>query len=196
MKAFKIVVMAVVLLASGIFMTSKPANAQTFSDVKEKELYYEAVEHLAKIGVISKSNGKFKPNDRVTRGQLAKMLATALKLDTKNVKNPKFKDVSTSHQFYPYIAALANKKIISGYADGTFGVNKPVTKAHLAKFIVNGFNMPIRSNGPYVFADVKPGTEADKYAGTLYFYRIKIVKARNVRIIKDIPCFFLKRLLP
>lgn len=153
-------------------ITMNRAHAQSFTDVSEKDSYYKAVEHLAAEGVLSTASGKFNPNNQVTRGQLAKMLAISLDLDVKNVKNPNFKDVPTTHQFYPYIAALANKKIINGYQDGTFGVNKPVTKAHLAKFIVNGFEMPIRSELKQSFSDVKPGTEADKYAGTLYFYKI------------------------
>ncbi|MER1998755.1 MAG: S-layer homology domain-containing protein [Lysinibacillus sp.] len=166
-----VIVLAFIVMTSTIF--SKNASAQTFTDVKPKDPYYEAVESLAEQGVISTASGKFNPNNNITRGQLAKMLATTLDLNLKNVKNPKFKDVPITHEFYPYIAALANKGIISGYPDGTFGVNKLVKKSHLAKFIVNGFELPIRAQYKQTTKDVKPGTETDKYVATLYFYNIE-----------------------
>ncbi|MER2000783.1 MAG: S-layer homology domain-containing protein [Lysinibacillus sp.] len=72
-------------------------SAQTFEDVPTSVEYYEAVEMLVEKGAVSKAK-KFNPSNDITRGQLAKILAISLDLNTKTVKNPKFKDVPTTHQ--------------------------------------------------------------------------------------------------
>lgn len=162
---------AITMLAFVLFWQTNEAQAQTFQDVTEDEYYYEAVEQLVERGIINKSN-YFQPENELTRGQMAKMIALALGLETKKVNDPKYKDVPKEHQFYPYIAALENAGIINGYSDGTYGVNKKVTRAHMAKFIVNSFEFE-RSEAPYFeLGDVKIGTEVYQNAATLYFHEV------------------------
>jgi hypothetical protein len=46
-----------------------------------------------------------------------------------------FQDVDTSW-YKDSIMTLANEKVISGYSDGNFGPEKPITRAELLKIIL------------------------------------------------------------
>lgn len=168
MKNLSITGIIIALFVGMLTSTTNVEAAHQFSDVKTNDYYYEDVNTLLQLGAISASE-KFNPKNQVTRGQLAKMMAISLNLNTKNVKDPKFKDVPKKHQFYPYIAALANAGIIKGYANGNFGVNDQVKRSHLAKFVVEGFKLQERANYK-TFSDIKVGTEADTYLKTLNFH--------------------------
>lgn len=59
---------------------SAPDAAAKFSDVAEADWYNDAVEQAANAGLIEGyRDGSFKPNDRITREQMAVMLSRALK---------------------------------------------------------------------------------------------------------------------
>ena len=100
------------------------------------------------------TDGTFKPNQSVTRGQAAKIIAGVLGLDTQNVKNPGFKDVTTANPYYGAIAALANAGIINGYPDGTYKPDEPVQRNHMAKIIANAFDLEPTSGAKNPFTDV------------------------------------------
>ncbi|WP_025114690.1 5'-nucleotidase C-terminal domain-containing protein [Lysinibacillus fusiformis] len=110
--------------------------ASPFSDVKESHADYEGISTLYTAGIISGfPDGTFKPDTNVTRGQAAKMIAGALKLDTKEVVNPNFKDIDAANPYYGSIAALVGLKVISGYGDNTFRPNQTITHGDLAKIL-------------------------------------------------------------
>lgn len=46
-----------------------------------------------------------------------------------------FTDVPTNHPFFKFVEALAAAGITSGYGDGRFGVNDPVTRGQMAVFL-------------------------------------------------------------
>ena len=57
-------------------MAGQPAGARDFPDVREGDYFYQAVRWAGSVGVVSGyANGNFGPNDKVTREQLAVMLA-------------------------------------------------------------------------------------------------------------------------
>ncbi|MEK3730772.1 5'-nucleotidase C-terminal domain-containing protein [Lysinibacillus sp. FSL W8-0953] len=110
--------------------------ASPFSDVKESHADFDGIATLYAVGIISGyPDGTFKPDTNVTRGQAAKMIAGALKLDTKDVENPNFTDIGASNPYYGSIAALVELKVISGYGDKTFRPNQTITHGDLAKIL-------------------------------------------------------------
>ncbi|WCH49185.1 MULTISPECIES: 5'-nucleotidase C-terminal domain-containing protein [unclassified Lysinibacillus] len=110
--------------------------ASPFSDVKESHADFDGIATLYAAGIISGyPDGTFKPDTNVTRGQAAKMIAGALKLDTKDVENPNFTDIGASNPYYGSIAALVELKVISGYGDKTFRPNQTITHGDLAKIL-------------------------------------------------------------
>lgn len=171
MKKWKFVVTLLLSFVLGFTVHTTNAGAQSFKDVDSSKEYYEAVERLVELGAFSTKSGKFNPNGNVTRGQLAKIFANVLQLDVTNVKNPNFKDVPTTHEFYPYIAVLANEGIVSGYANGKYGVNDPVKRSHIAKFLVNGFHLPLTSTNE-IFSDIDADSETGRNVYTLLYYGI------------------------
>ena len=142
-----------------------------FSDVNIESEQGRAIEDLSLQQVLKGySDGTFKPEQAVTRGQAAKIIATSLNLELDNVKNPKFKDVPVNHVFYKYIAALANEEIISG-ANGYFNPNGNINHGQIAKIIANGFNLKGSSNLP--FKDVQ-GTGFEPFIEALYANKIAL----------------------
>ena len=103
---------ATVLAASGVTITAPvlPTKASThFNDLNPNADYYQPVLDLANRGYISGyQDGTFRPNQAITRGQAAKMLALALNLNITNLKNPGFRDVPENHDFYNYIESKVN----------------------------------------------------------------------------------------
>ncbi|WP_301107714.1 S-layer homology domain-containing protein [Sporosarcina sp.] len=148
------------ILFIGVMSTSSIGSAQSknvqFTDVPQSKPYYDAVNSLASRGYISGfPDGTFKPGANVTRGQATKIIANVLKLDVKNVKNPGFKDISTAHQYYGYIAALVEAGVISGFEDQTFKPGEQMTRAHMSKMIIKGFGFKEASqNVSSPFTDV------------------------------------------
>lgn len=127
-----------------------------FNDVKSTDYFAEAVGSLTNRGIIKGygADNTFRPYAEVTRGQAAKMITGILGYDTKNVKNPHFKDVPETHEFYGAIAALSNNGIINGYASTkTFQPNAPMTRQQMAKVIALAFNLQ-STNGKMPFKDV------------------------------------------
>jgi plastocyanin len=66
-----------------------------------------------------------------------------------------FSDVPVGHTFYSNVRCLACRGVISGYADGTFRPNNPVTRGQLAKMVSNAAGFSEDPN-PQIFADVPP----------------------------------------
>ncbi len=160
---------ATILAASGVaVVVPQPTFANTFKDLNPKADYYGPVMELAGRGIISGySDGTFRPNSIVTRGQAAKMLALALKLDVKNVVNPRFKDVPTSNQFYPYIAALVQEGLIDGYSDQSFQPDEPITRGQIAKALTLGYRFSVATKLTHHFEDVPSNNSNAYYIQTL-----------------------------
>ncbi|MCT6924896.1 S-layer homology domain-containing protein [Metasolibacillus sp.] len=145
------------------------ANAAetTFKDVQSDAYFYEAVNSLHARHIISGyEDGTFRPNETLTRAQVAKIIALALNLDTTNITDPEFKDVSKGHSAYKYIAALANKGIITGF-EGEYKPNHPVTRAQAAKILSLAYSFDIKDSQQLVFTDVKQGDWFKNYVGAL-----------------------------
>ena len=130
-------------------------KATTYSDVSESAYYYDAVQELAERGIVNGyGDATFKPNEVATRGQTAKILASILGLDTINVVDPGFTDLSPDNPYYGAIAALVQAGIINGYEDRTFRMNEPLKRNHLAKMLVKAFNLQSPEGVNLPFTDV------------------------------------------
>lgn len=157
-KKWKVAI-ATALMASSLVITAPNAQAATtFKDLKKGSFSYNEVVDLANRGIIGGfADGTFRPSQAVTRGQSAKLLAEMLDLDLENVKDPKYKDIPKTHPYYKYIAALANKRIISGYKNGKFGPNDKLKRNQMAKILSEsfGFNTTAVTKLPFKDVDVK-----------------------------------------
>ena len=150
-------------------------NASSFKDVKDDAYYYDAVHALYERGVVSgKGDGKFAPNDYVTRGQAAKMIAKALQIEALE-DGAAFRDVPATNSFYPYIAALTEFGILSGYTDGTFRPNDYMTRQQMAKVIARAYVLHSKETEQHTalpFQDVQPSSSVYADVQALHYYGI------------------------
>ena len=104
-----------------------------FRDVASGSWYNTYVATLNNAGVITdSSNGYFRPNEAITRAELAAMLAKFS--ETTSAANY-FNDVSAKYWAANAIAICAKLGWITGYPDGTFRPDKNVTRAELMAMI-------------------------------------------------------------
>ncbi|WP_424766637.1 S-layer homology domain-containing protein [Paenibacillus sp. sgz302251] len=122
-KVMKKSLLAFVLAFSLVLSVAVPAFAATPSDVAGKPVQ-SAVEELTALGIIDGyADGTFKPENNITRAELAKIItiatgnATAATL-MQNVK-PSFKDVKANVWYTGYINVAAAKGFIQGF-NGNF----------------------------------------------------------------------------
>ncbi|MEC1177220.1 5'-nucleotidase C-terminal domain-containing protein [Metasolibacillus meyeri] len=159
-------------IASAIAVTATVAAtpalaADVFSDVKAGEAHYEAITALYAAGIISGyPDGTFKPNNDVTRGQAAKMIAGILGLDTQNVVNPNFADIPTTYQYYGAIAALAALDAVEIYEDNTIEPSEVITRGELAFMLAQALGLEAEGDSP--FTDVPADNDYAYFVTALY----------------------------
>ena len=119
------------LTAAGLCLTlaALPAPAAAFTDVSGDTA--TAVEVLYSLGIVSGySDGAYHPSDGLTRAQFCKLAVLAEGHGdqvTGSAYRTLFSDVSGSHWAAPYINLAYEEGLVSGYGDGTFGPDDPVT---------------------------------------------------------------------
>jgi len=112
--------------------------AKDFSDVPTTYPYYKEIQKMYRAGIVDGSEGKFNPDQPLSRIQMAKILDLAFKLDTK--KTFKFPDVSSDHWGNQHVQALYSNGITTG-DNGLFKPNAPVTRQHYAVFLHRALNL-------------------------------------------------------
>ncbi|HHZ20528.1 MAG TPA: S-layer homology domain-containing protein [Firmicutes bacterium] len=122
-----------------LLLSFAPAvHAATISDV-DGHWAESAIRALVQSEVINGyPNGKFKPDQSITRAELAKILATAYGLN--KTGQTKFSDTK-GHWAEGYIATLAEKEVFTGYPDGTFQPERPVNRAEIITMLIRMTNL-------------------------------------------------------
>jgi len=110
-----------------------------FKDVSSDHWAVGAVNAMYKEGYIGGSNGSFRPEDTLTRAQLAKIFTEVFHLKPA-AQTQTFTDVPADHWAYQAIQALAASGITTGYSDGSFRPNDRVTRAQFAVFLYRAIN--------------------------------------------------------
>ncbi|WP_404996437.1 S-layer homology domain-containing protein [Caldifermentibacillus hisashii] len=137
-KAFATTAAAVMAATAVTPVAAFAASTTSFPDVPAGE-YADAINNLVGKGIINGfDDGTFKPNDPVLREQAAKILATALKLDTTGTEN--YPDVSPDNWSYKYIVAVTKAGIFGGDESGKFNPFANLTRQEAAKIIVEAFD--------------------------------------------------------
>ncbi len=135
-------------------MLTTVAFGATYSDVAEDSAYYEAVETLNKLEIVTGyEDGTYKPEGGVTRAEMAALIARIQGYGetAKGSANTGFTDVPASHWASGYVANAAGMGIINGYGDGTFGPEDPVKYEQAVKMIMAtlGYTPYAEKNGGY-----------------------------------------------
>lgn len=105
-----------------------PILLNVFEDIDDDFWGKTAIVALARKDIINgKGDGKFYPDDNVTREEFVKIVVSALGYDTQ-INESDFDDVDKNEWYYPYISTAVNNEIITGYEDGRFGVGEYISR--------------------------------------------------------------------
>lgn len=164
----KRIVYIVTMFITSLFLllpSSLTVEASNFKDVPNDHVFKREIDHLVILGALSGySDGTFKPDNKVTRGQAAKIIVEALNMPLITPEKPTFKDVSRNHDFYEHIETLAARGIVSGNG-GRFNPQGNLKRSHMAKIISNSMRLTKQSN--YQFTDVSQNNEFYPYIDRL-----------------------------
>lgn len=114
------------------------AYDKSFTDVAASHWASEAIKDMAARHIISgMPDGSFSPNNSVTRGEFAALLARLLQLPAS--EDIPFADVKASDWFAKEVSAAAKAGIINGAGNGLFNPNAAVTREQMAVMLTNAF---------------------------------------------------------
>lgn len=123
------------IIANVLGLDTTNVDAVTFKDVAKSNIYYGPIAALAKSGIINGfEDNTYRPDDTLTRGQMAKIIAASFKLQQKDTKNP-FTDAEKSIYKDSILALFANG-VTTGKTATTYAPDLPVTRGELASFVV------------------------------------------------------------
>jgi hypothetical protein len=89
-----------------------------------------------------------------------------------------FSDVQPSHAYFSQISDLATRRVIGGFADGTFKPDRPVTRQQFAKMIVLALGYRVTEGNICPFGDVASNLDL---ADPLYpDHYVAVCAARNI----------------
>ncbi|MCL2351487.1 MAG: Ig-like domain-containing protein [Firmicutes bacterium] len=132
--------------------------ANVFRDVDPNAWYAQAVNYLASRGIIvGYGDGTFKPNQTITRAELAVIVSKYLGLA--NTSTSAFPDVQSGHWAAGYINSAYAQGIVVGYPDGMYRPDNKITRAETIVIINRMFgrrsvtgSLPV--NIPRLFSDL------------------------------------------
>ncbi|MBF6611977.1 MAG: S-layer homology domain-containing protein [Chloroflexi bacterium] len=165
--------------ATATFAPSPTACTISFSDVPPSNTFYASIECLACKGIVSGyDDGTFRPNNQVTRGQIAKIVSNSVGY-TDDPGTQIYTDVPPSNPFYAYINRLTQRGYMGGYPCGSIPQepcdmeNRPyfrpgaqATRGQISKIISNAAGIQ-EDPGPQIYTDVPPGNPFYDYINRL-----------------------------
>lgn len=124
----------------------------SFPDVKSNAWYAKEIEYLYENDIITGyPDGRFVPQNPVTRAEAVTMLGKAMKLSGE-LSQTSFTDVPKSNFASGYIKSATDSKLIAGFPDGTFKPNAPITRADVAVILKRAYGY--RTDYSKLFKDV------------------------------------------
>lgn len=133
-----------------------PPVSRPFMDLDGYEWVREAADALYDADIIQgDGNGRFHPEQEITREAFVKMLVLALKLpESENAMS--FTDVEAGAWYETYIKAAVGAKIVNGMENGTFGVGSFISRQDavaIAYRALTQFGLQEAPNTEELFAD-------------------------------------------
>ncbi len=175
---------SVVATASIVASTTATPGActVTFTDVTPGSTFYTNIMCLACRGIVSGySDGTFRPNNEVTRGQLAKIVSNSAGF-SEPVSGQTFQDVPSSNTFYEWIERLTGRGYMSGYVCGGPGEPCNTGRPYFRPFAnaTRGQTSKIVSNAAG-FTETPTGQTFEDVPPTHTFYtEIQRLASRNI----------------
>lgn len=126
------------------------------------------------------------PDSPVTRGEFAKIMALALKLDlgkdkntvaNQNIqeeKNVIYKDVQENNKYYKYIMALTEAGVVSGTGKSKFQPNAVISRAEAITMIINALGFEDKAPEPLPLLNFSDSSDIPSWAEKYIYMGNKI----------------------
>ncbi|MBU8880483.1 S-layer homology domain-containing protein [Bacillus sp. FJAT-29790] len=136
-KITRIQAAEMIIKARHLQTSNRPAP--NFKDVTPDDNGYTIIATIADEGIMNgNQQGEFKPEDKLTRAQMAAILVKAY--DLKGTDAYSFRDVGKDHWASSEIKILFANNITTGYSDNTFKPNEHISRAQFAVFLARILN--------------------------------------------------------
>ena len=134
------------------------SSAASYADVTSKQ-NEEAIEVLKTVGImVGDENGKFNPDAKVTRNEMAVVMCNLLDYTVASYKGTSpFTDVPEWAE--PYVAACYTNGITSGYDKVTYGGNDTVTTGQAALMLLKALGYTKNGSTAGLFDGVATGAK-------------------------------------
>ncbi|MDC6159171.1 S-layer homology domain-containing protein [Bacillus albus] len=152
-------------VARMIYAYVKPIDADTsfknpFTDIKG-HMFEKEILALAKEGLVAGyGEGKFGPDDILTREQMAQVLTNAFKF--KATKTTSFTDVDKNSWAFNAINALEENGVTAGTGSNKYSPQMHVTREQYSQFLYNSINAVEKEAKPEVKPETKPETKPEE----------------------------------
>lgn len=129
-----------ILLSLVILFAAAPAgfaamSDTSFSDVKDNAWYADAITYVCDNGLMNgTSPATFGPDETMTRGMLATVLYRATGSPAVTASDS-FSDTSAGSYYANAVVWASETGVISGYGNGLFGTDDPVSREQLAAIL-------------------------------------------------------------
>ncbi|PEX38159.1 cell surface protein [Bacillus cereus] len=146
-------------VARMIYAYVKPADVDAsfknpFTDIKG-HMFEKEILALAKEGLVAGyGEGKYGPDDILTREQMAQVLTNAFKF--KATKSTSFTDVDKNSWAYNAINALGENGVTAGTGSNKYSPQMHVTREQYSQFLFNSINAVEKETKPEMKPDLKP----------------------------------------
>lgn len=136
-KVLSIVLSLVLVICMMPVMAFAGTNDAAYNDIAGEKCE-GAVNVLSALGVVDGyENGTYKPEQTVTRAEMAKLVITALGMDSyATATKSSYSDMALAQWAIPYVEYATNLGIIEGVGGGRFSPGNPVTYEQAVTMIV------------------------------------------------------------
>jgi len=115
----------------------KGTASVSFKDVRRTHWAYGVIQRAVSAGIVTGfEDGSFRPDQKVSRAEMAAMLGRAMGLKESTVVRPAFRDLRSDHWAAGWIDRLVREGVLSGYTDGTVRPEQIATRAEVAVMVI------------------------------------------------------------
>lgn len=122
--------------------TELKAYDNTFSDVKAEDWFSNYIQTAYELGIMQGDGEFMRPNDAITREEMATVLANIVKDSAEAGKTAEFTDMDDASEWAKEnILAISSLGLINGYEDGTFAPKNMLRRCEAMVVIYRMMNM-------------------------------------------------------
>lgn len=146
-KVLSIVLSLVLVICMMPVMAFAATSNAAYSDISGEKCE-GAVNVLDALGVVDGyEDGTYRPDQTVTRAEMAKLIITALGVaDYASATNSSYSDMALAQWAIPYVEYATNLNIVEGVGGGRFSPGNPVTYEQAATMIVRALGFTDECN--------------------------------------------------